>query len=71
MTCRGVLEVVFKTPEMHIPPWYWFRAFRPWQQLEGVRLEPYGVVPGHSPAVLEAQDVKGGQFTGREFVQTL
>ena len=22
----GVLSVVFKTPEMHIPPWYWFRA---------------------------------------------
>ena len=22
--CRGILSVVFKTPEMHIPPWYWF-----------------------------------------------
>ena len=22
---RGPLSVVFKTPEMHIPPWYWFR----------------------------------------------
>ena len=21
---RGVLEIVFKTPEMDIPPWYWF-----------------------------------------------
>ena len=21
---RGVLSVVFETPEMHIPPWYWF-----------------------------------------------
>ena len=31
MTCRGVLEIVFKTPEMHIPPWYWFslRLFFP------------------------------------------
>ena len=25
MRCRGVLSVVFKTPERHIPPWYWFR----------------------------------------------
>ena len=25
MTCRGVLEVVFKISEMHIPPWYRFR----------------------------------------------
>ena len=22
--CRGVLSVVVKLPEMHIPPWYWF-----------------------------------------------
>ena len=22
---RVVISVVFKTPEMHIPPWYWFR----------------------------------------------
>ena len=21
----GILSGVFKTPEMHIPPWYWFR----------------------------------------------
>ena len=25
MSYRGVLSVVVKTPEMHIPPWYWFR----------------------------------------------
>ena len=25
MRRRGVLLVVFKTPGMHIPPWYWFR----------------------------------------------
>ena len=25
MRWRGVLSVVVKTPEMHIPPWYWFR----------------------------------------------
>ena len=24
MSCRGILSVVVKTPEMHIPPWYWF-----------------------------------------------
>ena len=24
MRCCRVLSVVFKTPEMHIPPWYWF-----------------------------------------------
>ena len=30
-------------------------AFRARQQLEGVQLEPHRVVPGHSPAVLEAQ----------------
>ena len=24
MKCRGVLSVVVNTPEMHIPPWYWF-----------------------------------------------
>ena len=24
MGCCRVLSVVFKTPEMHIPPWYWF-----------------------------------------------
>ena len=32
-------------------------AFRTWQQLEGVQLEPHRVVLGHSPAVLEAQDL--------------
>ena len=26
---RGVLEIVFKTPEMDIPPWYWFRVAVP------------------------------------------
>ena len=25
MKCCRVLSVVFKTPELHIPPWYWFR----------------------------------------------
>ena len=25
MRRRGILEIVFKTPGMHIPPWYWFR----------------------------------------------
>ena len=25
MRCRGVLSVIVKLPEMHIPPWYWFR----------------------------------------------
>ena len=24
--CPGVLSVFFKTPEMHIPPWLWFRS---------------------------------------------
>ena len=24
----GVLSVVFKTPEMHIPLWYWFRIHK-------------------------------------------
>ena len=28
MRYRRVLGVVFKIPEMHIPPWYWFRARR-------------------------------------------
>ena len=27
MRYRGVLGVVFKTPEMHIPPWYWFSVW--------------------------------------------
>ena len=26
MSCRGVLSVVGKTPEMHIPPWLWFSS---------------------------------------------
>ena len=26
MRCRGVLAVIVNLPEMHIPPWYWFRA---------------------------------------------
>ena len=26
MRCRGVLSVIVKLPEMHIPPWYWFRT---------------------------------------------
>ena len=25
MRCRGVLSVIVNLPEMHIPPWYWFR----------------------------------------------
>ena len=25
MRCRGVLSVLVWAPEMHIPPWYWFR----------------------------------------------
>ena len=29
MRRRGVLSVVFKTPEMHIPPWYWFTCPTP------------------------------------------
>ena len=29
MGCRGVLQVVVKSPIMHIPPWYWFRAVAP------------------------------------------
>ena len=26
MRCRGVLSVIVKLPEMHIPPWYWFSS---------------------------------------------
>ena len=26
MRCRGVLSVIVNLPEMHIPPWYWFRS---------------------------------------------
>ena len=37
-------------------------AFRPWQQLEGVQLEPHRVVPGHFPPVLEAQDLFQAQL---------
>ena len=37
-------------------------AFRPWQQLEGVQLEPHRVVPVHFPAVLEAQDLFQAQL---------
>ena len=37
-------------------------AFRTWQQLECVQLEPHRVVPGHSPAVLEAQDLFQAQL---------
>ena len=32
-------------------------TFRPWQQLEGAQLKPHRVVPGHPPAVFEAQDL--------------
>ena len=32
-------------------------AFRTWQQLQGMALELHGVVPGHSSAVFEAQDL--------------
>ena len=37
-------------------------AFRTWQQLDGVQLEPNRVVPGHFPAVLEAQDLFQAQL---------
>ena len=37
-------------------------AFQTWQQLEGVQLEPHRVVPGYSPAVLEAQDLFQAQI---------
>ena len=37
-------------------------AFRTWQQLEGVQLEPHRVVPGHFPAALEAQDLFQAQL---------
>ena len=37
-------------------------AFRTWQQLEGVQLEPHRVVPGRFPAVLEAQDLFQAQL---------
>ena len=36
--------------------------FQPWQQLEGMQLEPHRVVPGHSPAVHETQDLFQAQF---------
>ena len=26
MRCHGVLTVIVNLPEMHIPPWYWFRS---------------------------------------------
>ena len=32
-------------------------AFQTWQQLQSVQLEPHRVVPGHPPAVFEAQDL--------------
>ena len=37
-------------------------AFRTWQQLEGMQLEPHRIVPGHFSAVLEAQDLFQEQF---------
>ena len=37
-------------------------ALRPGQQLEGVQLESHRVVPGHSPAVLEAPDLFQAQL---------
>ena len=37
-------------------------AFRTWQQLEGMQLEPHRVVPGHFPAVFEAQDLVQAQL---------
>ena len=30
MRRRGVLSVMVKLPEVHIPPWYWFRKASPW-----------------------------------------
>jgi hypothetical protein len=27
MRCCRILSVIFKTPEMHIPPWYWFSIY--------------------------------------------
>ena len=37
-------------------------AFRTWQQLQSVQLEPHRVVLGHPPAVLEAQDLFQAQL---------
>ena len=37
-------------------------AFPPWQQLQGMQLEPHRVVPGHFSAVLEAHDLVQAQL---------
>ena len=37
-------------------------VFPPWQQLQGMQLEPHRAVPGHFSAVLEAQDLVQAQL---------
>ena len=56
--CRGGGPVLPGPPRRHGIA----GAFRPCQQLEGVQLKPHRVVPGHSPAVLEAPDLFQAQF---------
>ena len=49
MRRRGVLSVVFKTPEMHIPPWYWFSSI-PVSSTGGIQLRHRGLkAPTNTP----------------------
>ena len=66
MRYRGVLSAVVNLPEMHIPPWYWFRIGRAGVDLEAHAEFRYlqafyelGVKP---PAHAEAADIIIGIF---------
>ena len=48
MRCRGVLPVIVKTTEMHIPPWYWFRRLLVSLQLNKLRDLPDDFFAGMS-----------------------
>ena len=46
-------------------------SFRLWQQLQRTQLELHRIVPGHLPAVLEAQDLLQGQIRAQWPVRRL
>ena len=65
MRRRGVLSVVFKTPEMHIPLWYWFSIKLAWACLRSWARKPSStdrpVEPtGHPGRFHEAPTRAGG-----------
>ena len=59
----GVLSVVFKTPEMHIPPWYWFRRsdwIYPLKE-DNVKRQIQPLTPAaHGPALVRRRGHRSG-----------